>query len=264
MAHTVSAQLGKWCLTNNSGMRPSNASLGIILLLFSRHSLGQNLGLFLTEHREQIQTYIMAGYGDGWSHCDVLSADALHTETLFHGLSPQFVIDFAMLNKLDMNSMLPFSHCLLVAYLIKSRKDLSDILQFGQTVLRHKRIALILSLENEVTLNMATDIAEIPFLVAAELEGGGEHFLCPIVGSPKPILQDSMCNIMYTSYRYKKLRMGIFGGVPHIFHIKGKGIDGTDYRMIKLLAEKLKFVPDVKIVQNKEQGNNMVVRNSNN
>ena len=203
----------------------------------------------------------MAGYGDGWSHCDVMSAGPPHTEALFHGLSPQFVIDFAMLNKLDMNSMLSFSHCLLAAYHIKNKEDLSDILQFGRTVFRRKRIALILSLDKGVTLNMATDIAKIPFLVAAELEGGGGQFFCPIVGSPEPILQDSMCNKMYTSYQYKKLRVGIFGGIPYMFPIKGNGIDGTDVRMIKLLAEKLKFWPDVNIPRTFIHGANMVRRN---
>ena len=244
-------------------MRPNKASLYFLLLLFSKRSLCRDLGLFLREHREQIQTYIMAGYGDGWSHCDVMSADPPHTEALFHSLSPQFVIDFAMLNKLDMNSMLSFSfsHCLLAAYHIKSKEDLSDILQFGRTVLRHKRIALILSLDSGVTLNMATDNAKIPFLVAAELQGGSEQFFCPIIGSPEPILQDSMCNKMNTSYRYKKLRVGIFGGIPHMFPVKGNGIDGTDLRMIKLLAENLKFLPDVKIPRTFVHGANMVSRN---
>ena len=243
-------------------MRPNKASLCFILLLFSKHSLGQDLGPFLAGHREQIETYIMAGYGDGWSYCDVMSAGLPHTKA--YGLSPQFVIDFAMLNKLDMNSMLQFSPCLLAAYHIKSKEGLSDILQFGRAVLRHKRIALILSLENGVALNMATDIAKIPFLVTAKLECGGEQFLCPIVGHAEPVLQDSMCKEMYTSYRYKKLRVGIFGPLPYIFPIKGNGIEGIDLRMIKLLAEKLKFVPDVKIPRTFENGYNMVVINYNN
>ena len=239
-------------------MRSNHASLCFTLLLFSKQSLSQNLGTFVAEHRGKIQTYIMAGFGEGWSHCDVMSSDIPQTEPGFHSLSPQFAIDFAMLNKLDINSMLSSSHCLLAAYHIKTKEGLHDILQFGQKVFRHKRIALLLRLENGVTLKMATDIAKVPFLVAAELESGGEQFLCPIVGRPEPILQDSMCKEKFASYRYKKLRVGLFGIIPHIF-VKGNVIDGTDLRLIKLLAEKLKFVADVKIPRTFAHGANMVV-----
>ena len=252
-------------------MRHKEASFCFILLLFSKQSLGQNPGTILARHREQIQRYIMAGHGEGWSNCDLISADPPETKSGFHCLSTQFVIDFVMLRKLDINSMLSYSHCLLAAYHIKSKEGLSDILQFGERVFRHKRIALILTLEIGVTLRMANEISKIPFLVAAELKRGGEEFLCPIVGRQEPILQDSMCEEKYASYQNKKLRVGIFGVIPHVF-IKGNkytnsvnvGIDGTDYRLIKLLAEKLKFVPDVKIPWTFEQGSNMVVRNQSN
>ena len=241
-------------------MRPKEASFCFILLLFSKQSLGQNLGTILARQREQIQRYIMAGYGDGWSHCDVMSAGLHETKAGFQGLSTQFANDFVMLSKLDINSMLSSSHCLLAAYHIKNKEGLSDILQFGQRVFRHKRIALIVTLEIGVTLRMANEISKVPFLVAAELKSGGEQFLCPIVGRLEPILQDSMCKEKYASYQYKKLRVGIFGAIPHLF-IKGNGLDGTDLRLIKLLAEKLKFVPDVKIPLTFEQGANMVVGN---
>ena len=236
-------------------MRPHKASLCFMLLLFSIESLGQDIDAFLSGQRVQIETYIMAGYEDSWAHCDVISADPQKNEAR---LSPQFVIDFKMLNKLDMNSILSASQCLLAVYHITSKEDLSEILQFGQTVFKYKRIALILKLENIVTLNMATDFAKLPFLIAAQLEGGREQFLCPIVGKPEPILQDFICNEIYASYRYKKLRVGLFGVNPHLFR-KGNGIDGTDWRMMKLLAEKLKFEPDVKIARSFEHGANMVV-----
>ena len=67
-----------------------------------------------------------------------------------------------------------------------------------------------------------------------------------------------MCDISYVSYRYKELRIGLLGIPPHLTF--DGGIDGTDVRLIKLLAEKLKFKPDVVFPRTFAQGENMVRR----
>ena len=125
-------------------------------------------------------------------------------------------------------------------------------------VIRHKRIALVLSMGEGVTLDMAPNTAKMPFLIAAKLEGDQKQFLCPIVGMREPFMQNFMCDMSYASYRRKKLKIGIFGVNPHIFPTK-HGLDGTDIRLLKLLAQKLKFEPDLIIPRSFRHGANMVI-----
>ena len=235
-------------------MRLLTASLCFLTLVFSRTSRGHKLHKFLEEHRIQIQNYIMAGYGGGWEHCDVLSLEPLGVD------APQFIMGFETFNGLNMRSALSSSHCLLAAYHIESKESLSAIIQFGWRVLQFKRVALILSMAKEITLDMSINTKKLPFLIAAKLEGGGRQFLCPIVGRAEPLMQGHMCDMSYVSYRYKKLRVGVFGITPHIFQTKD-GIDGTNIMLLKLLAEKLKFMPIVVIPRSFGQGANMVVNN---
>ena len=232
-------------------MRLLTASLCFGLLLFSRASLGQKLDKFLEEHRVQIQDYIMTGYGGGWANCDMLSREPLGVD------APQFIMGFETAYKLDIGSALSSSHCLLAAYHVESKESLSAIIQFGWRVLQFKRVALILSMAKEITLDMAINTKKLPFLIAAKMEGGGRQFLCPILGRAEPLMQGHMCDMSYASYRYKKLRVGVYGFVPHLFPTKD-GIDGTDIRLLKLLAEKLKFMPNVVIPRSYEHGANMV------
>ena len=231
-------------------MRLLPATLCFWFLLFPYESLGQNLDTFLAEHKVNIQNFIMTGYGGGWPHCDVLSMNPL-------GGAPQFIMDFQTFNLLDISSALSSSHCLLATYHIESKVSLSAIIKFGWKVIQYKRIALILSMGNGVTLDMATDTEKLPFLIAAELECREKQFLCPIIGRRKPLLQGHMCDVSYASYRHKKLRVGIFGVQPHLFATKN-GIDGTDIRLLNLLVEKLKFIPDAVIPRTYDQGANMV------
>ena len=235
-------------------MRLHTASLVFGALLFSRASLGQKLDKFMGEHRFQIQNYIMAGYGRGWAHCDTVSMYPLGVD------SPQFIMGFETFYERDIGSALSSSHCLLAAYHIESKESLSAIIEFGWRVLQFKRVALILSMAKGITLDMATNTENLPFLIAAKLEGGGRQFLCPIVGRAKPLMQGHMCDMSQASYRYKKLRVGVFGITPHVFTTKD-GIDGTNIMLLKLLAEKLKFMPIVVIPRSFGQGANMVVNN---
>ena len=237
------------------GMRLFTAFLCFGVILFSRASLGQKLDKFMEEHRVHIQNYIMAGYGGGWARCDMLSLNPLGVDT------PQFIMGFETFYKHGIGSALSSSHCLLATYHIENKESLYAIIEFGWRVLQFKRVALILSMTKGITLDMATNTANLPFLIAAKLEGGGRQFLCPIIGRAEPLMQGHMCDMSYVSYRYKKLRVGVFGITPHIFPTKD-GIDGTDIRLVKLLAEKLKFMPMVVIPRSYEQGSNMVGNNS--
>ena len=176
----------------------------------------------------------MTGYSGGWTHCDVLSLNLVGED------APQIIMDFSTFNEVDLRSAVSSSHCLLAAYHIESKERLTAIINFGWRVLKAKRVALILTLGNGTTLNLATNTEKLPFLIAARIEGGGNQFLCPLLGSTRPILQTHMCDISYVSYKYKKLRVGLLGQNPHLFPTK-VGIDGTDVRLLGLLAKKLNF-----------------------
>ena len=223
-------------------------AFGVLLLCLP--SLGLEIDYFLRQHRENVQDYIMVGYGKGWTHCDVLSSNSVVDD------APQMIMNFIEFKKLDIRSALSSSHCLLASYHIESQESLSEIMQFGWEVIKHKRIALILNMAKGISLEMATDTDKLPFLVAAQLESREKQFLCPVIGKIKPLIQSDMCDISYVSYKYKKLRIGLLGVAPHL--IFDGGIDGTDVRLIKLLAQKLKFQPDVVFPRTFSQGENMV------
>ena len=227
------------------------ASLCFAVFLLCRTSLGQNANKFLDQHKVEIQNYIMTGYSGGWAHCDVLSLNLVGED------APQIIMDFSTFNEVDLRSAVSSSHCLLAAYHIESKERLTAIINFGWRVLKAKRVALILTLGNGTTLNLATNTEKLPFLIAGRIEGGGNQFLCPLLGSTRPILQTHMCDISYVSYKYKKLRVGLLGQNPHLFPTK-VGIDGTDVRLLGLLAKKLKFIPDIVIPRTYEQGAKMV------
>ena len=219
---------------------------------------GQELKTFFAEHKIGVQHYIMVGHGKGWLNCDILSLNPHESD------APQFLMDFKTFGKHDLSLTLSSSHCLLAAFTIESKESLSAIIQFGWRVIRHKRIALILSLGKGVTLDMALNTAKLPFLIASVLEGGQKQFLCPIVGRKEPVMQNYRCDMSYASYRHKKLKVGIFGPNPYVFKSKhGIGMDGTDVRLLKLLSRTLKFVPDLMIPMSFRHGANLVVNNIN-
>ena len=221
---------------------------GVLLLCLPLN--GQKIDNFLQQHRGNVQDFIMVGHGKGWTQCDILSSNSVGDN------APHILMNFVEFQKLDMRSALSSCHCLLATYHIESQERLSEIMQFGWEVTKHKRIALILSMAKGITLEMATDTDKLPFLVAAQLESGEKQFLCPVIGKIKPLMQSDMCDISYVSYKYKKLKIGLLGVPPHL--IFDGGIDGTDVRLIKVLAEKLKFQPDVVFPRTYAQGENMV------
>ena len=60
-----------------------------LLQLFSAH--GVELSTFLEKYKNSIDKYVMAGYGDGWDSCDVVT-DYYH-ERDFMETVPQLVMD---------------------------------------------------------------------------------------------------------------------------------------------------------------------------
>ena len=172
-----------FCTVKKKHSKQEVSMRALAALLYFGVVYGQNLDQFLKEHKVEIQNYIMAGYGEGWTNCDVLSLDPITMD------APQFIMGFATFNKLDSNSALSSSHCLLTAHYIESKESLSAIIKFGWNIIQHKRVALILSMAKGITLDMASNTEKLPFLIAANLEGGGKQFLCPIVGRAEPLLQ---------------------------------------------------------------------------
>ena len=233
-------------------MWPFVPHVNLVLVLFFKASLGQRLDQFLEEHRLQIQYYIMTGYGGGWTNCDILAANPIHID------APQFLMELEAFDKVEMGSIFSSSYCVLACYYVESKERLSDIIKLGWNVIRHKRIALILSLAKDVTLDMATDTEHLPFLIAATHESGQKQFLCPVIGIVEPLMQGHMCDNSYVSYKYKKLRIGILGINPHVIFQQGGMLDGTDVRLLSLLAKKLKFMPDIIVPRTFDQGANMV------
>ena len=88
------------------------------LLGLQTHSNGQDLNLFVAEHKQALETYIMAGYGGGWKECDLLAI--YPTENNLSPNTPQFVLDMASLRGFDIKASFSNSHCLLIMAHIES------------------------------------------------------------------------------------------------------------------------------------------------
>ena len=177
--------------------------IGVIVLANEVHGLG------LHKHITAIQEYIMAGYGDGWKHCDILSANL--EEAGFDEDIPHFAVTLEKLLTIDIGSTLSSSHCILALYEIDTPKNLASIMEFGWKVIQYKRIALILKMGSGLTLDHNINTTKLPFPVAAEVENGEEQFICPIIGKVEPLLQEHMCEQAYITLEKKTLRIGMVG-----------------------------------------------------
>ena len=181
--------------------------IGEILWLSGVHGLG--LELFLAEHKTAIEEYIMAGHGDGWKHCDILSTSL--EEAGFNEDIPHFAITLEKLLTIDIGSTLSSSHCLLALYEVNTIQNLASIIEFGWKAIQYKRIALILKMGSGLTLDHSINTTKLPFPVAAEVENGEEQFICPLIGKVEPLLQEHMCEKSYISLEQKTLRIGMVG-----------------------------------------------------
>ena len=217
-----------------------NILIGFLLpigtLLLIPHAIqGQDRIVFLDKHKESIQNYIMTGHEKGWKDCDILSANTLLNEG-----TPQFSMDLDKIKTLNPKSAFALSHCLLVTYDVGSKASLSALLDFGWATINDIRLALVIKLDYGITLEMATNTTNLPFLVASVSDQAKEQFLCPVIGEVEPRLQQDMCKPSYVSYLNKILRITQLG-IPPDFLMTRSGLDGTNIRMMKILEDKLKF-----------------------
>ena len=166
----------------------------------------------LTQHNEAIQSYMMTGYESEWQYCDRLSDNSDYSNN-----EPQIIMKLDDIQTLNLKSALAYSTCLLVHYDVSSRESLSALVEFGWKAINHVRLAIVITLQSGITLEMAKNTSNLPYLVAAQLDDGKKQFLCPIVGEVKPVLGQEMCKKSYLSYKGKKIRMGGTGLLPDAY-----------------------------------------------
>ena len=221
-----------------------------ILLLFNG-IVGQE---FFKKYRGAIQNYIMTGQEEGWGqNCDILSGS-----THSHGGMPQINMALDKLHMMNPKSVFSSSKCLLADYDVTSKADLSALLEFGRAAINHVRLALVVKLHSGVTLDMAKNTSKLAYLVAAESSQGKEQFLCPVVGDFEPRLEEEMCKLSYVSYTNKKVRIGLVGVPPEFVFTSDGGIEGTTIRLIKMLADRLRFMPEYIITHSYNAAERMV------
>ena len=187
-----------------------------VFISLSDQAHGQS-DMFLPKYREDIENYIMTGHAGGWKHCDVIHDISGPQQPNLSDETPMFVVDIDKLHTFDIQTTFSSSNCLLISVHVKSNESLSELIKFGWSVVQNKRLALLLKLTNGLTLDMATNTTKLPFLVAATIEDAGEQFLCPKIGDAQPRLQDSKCDLSYTSYKDKTLRTGVYGLPPYFY-----------------------------------------------
>ena len=229
--------------------------LAISILLFYRILLPSErvYGQILTKYKDQIQNYMMTGYESRWHHCDMLSANSF-----FYEDSPQITMDLDKIQTLNLKSTFAYSTCLLVHYDVSSKASLSALLEFGWKAINHVRLALLLHMTSGITLEMATNSSNLPYLVAAQLQDGKEQFLCPVVGEVHPRLGQQMCRKSYLHYKNKILRIGLMGILPDFVMTSTGSIDGTNIKLIKMLVERLRFTPDIILAPSFNAASNQV------
>ena len=224
--------------------------VGILILL--DQALGQQQSIFMEKYKEAIQKYIMTGHEKGWQHCDILSANP-SAETV-----PHISMTLEKTKTFNIKSAFENTQCLLVNYDVNSKASLSTLLEFGRKAINHVRLALVVKMGARITEEMATNTSNLPFLVAAEFEDGTKQFICPTVGESKPHLSHKMCSPSYLDYKNKSLRIGLMG-IPPDFALTSEGtIDGANMRLIKMMANKMKFMPEIKLATSMNAAENQV------
>ena len=207
-------------------------------LLLPGLSLGKEQSMVLQKYKKAIHKYIMTGHEIGWKPCDILSDRFSYEGT------PHLSMELEKLKRLDTRSTFAPSNCLLVIYHVSDKASLSALLDFGWATISHLRLALVMKMDPGITLEMSTNITKLPFLVAAESNHGKVmQFLCPVIGEMESRLEPNICKTSYVSYKNRALRVGIWGLEPYVVNANvGHGID---YRMLTMLAERLKFSPKI-------------------
>ena len=206
-------------------------------------SNGQDLGQFVAKYKQAIEAHVMAGYGGGWKECDLLAISPLENDLQPETL--QFVMDMASLKAFDIRTGFSNSPCLLIMAHVGNQRILAEVIKFGWTAVHHKRLGMALRLGSNVTLDMANNITNLPFIIATQLEGGKEQFLFPSLGGDMPKLQPVMSHNPNRAYSGKHINVGlagvgIFKGIG-IFKGADGQLDGLTIRLISLLQRKMKF-----------------------
>ena len=229
----------------------SDFILLVVILHLPDTSMGREHISFLNRYKEAIQNYIMTGHEYGWKQCDILSDEsAFEAGSSQIGSTPHIYMKVDKMETLDFwpshighwNWTFASSPCLLVNYHIVDMTSLSTLLDFGRAAFQYKRLALVLTMDSGITLEMASNVTKLPFLVAAESSQGKEQFLCPVVGETDLRLEPEMCNPSYVSYKNKTLRFGIVGIPPYVLYTDA-GHDGIDTKLLTMLKERLNFTP---------------------
>ena len=104
-------------------------SFALILWQVICPTFGQDFRTFLDVHTKPIENYIMEGYGNGWTNCDLMSIMPIPNQSFM--LRRQFVMDMERIKTLDMRSLLSFSSCLLIAAKAQDHETISKLTQFG-------------------------------------------------------------------------------------------------------------------------------------
>ena len=219
------------------------------MIISGLHKSGFVNNNILIKHKEAIQNFMMTGYESKWQHCDRLSDGSYYSDN-----EPQITMNLEEIQTLNLKAAFAYSTCLLVHYEVSSRASLSALFKFGWKAINHVRLAMVVTMRSDITLEMANNTSNLPYLVAAQLYDGKEQFLCPVVGEVRPQFGRSMCKQSYINYKKKKIRYGFFGVPPYVvfdnFFGNGNGVgidettmDGMIPRFMKMLAEKLNFYP---------------------
>ena len=124
----------------------------------------------LIKHKEAIQNYMMAGYESKWQHCDRLSDDSYYSDN-----EPQITMSLDEIQTLNLKATFAYSTCLMVHYDVSSRAELSTLFEFGWKAINHVRLAMVVTMQSGITLEMANNTLNLPYLVAAKLDDGKEQ-----------------------------------------------------------------------------------------
>lgn len=183
----------------------------VVVTFLSCEAQGLKLNMFMMKYMVAIQDYIMSGYGNGWKHCDIISANNMGSQ--LYGDIPHVRSDIKNLKTIDIDATLSSSHCLLAMYEVDSLQTLALLIEFGWRAIQHKRFALFIKMSQGLSLQNAIDTKKLPFLVAAQLKNGKEQFICPAIGEVNS--QEFMCDKSYVSLNGKMLHIGIVGIGPY-------------------------------------------------
>ena len=141
----------------------------------------------------------------------------LSDESYYSDNEPQITMNLGEIQTLNLKAAFAYSTCLLVHYDVSSSTTLSALFEFGLKAIDHVRLAMVVTMGSGITLEMANNTSNLPFLVAAQLDNGKEQFLCPVVGKREPHVQNSMCDDNFASYKDKTIRFGIIGVPPYLY-----------------------------------------------